>query len=633
MHFVIRRNRLALVVAALAVAISATMAVVETREFREVVEEERQYQSREIQEGLSSLHRDLQMINHLTGGHSLSPESQALDYVAARRDQLGPVRWLGFMHGSDERPHVLLASAEMRGYDPRRDSAVTQLINSSGEGTLAATMPGSHRERASLAVVMGPNDPGHPTLVALIDGNDFLDDALSALTHASAPLDLLIQGHIMGHWPHFPTHKEEHDDDIRPLSVATLEFTVAFARVDQLTVLRRVGLEPLLLLFGGLALAVLVWRSRSAATTAVANAPPSPPVAGADLHRQRLWQLGELAATLSHDLGQPLNVIRLTAEASQDAAAHGRLDDARLNRTLDNMVTQAMRAQGMIDALVQVTRRPSQPPAHLRPVEVVRGVLAELLPQLKAHGIALRWHADPATPTVLGHAPRLAAAVRHLVVNAVEALAGLPIERKGGTISVDCRAEGRSVVIVVADDGPGFPAALAPLLDNPLAPPSERGKGCGLGLALTLGIAAEMGGSLRLDDSVYGARLVLSLPQARRSVLVAEDDEAAAQELANYLEAKGWQVGLAHGGNPALALFERQAPDAVVTDLHMADGDGWTLIARLHGIAPDLPIIAISTADGEDARRAVTAGAALVLRKPVGLQDLYGELESLLDGP
>jgi CheY-like chemotaxis protein len=356
-------------------------------------------------------------------------------------------------------------------------------------------------------------------------------------------------------------------------------------------------------------------------------------VAGADLHRQRLWQLGELAATLSHDLGQPLNVIRLTAEASQDAAAHGRLDDARLNRTLDNMVTQAMRAQGMIDALVQVTRRPSQPPAHLRPVEVVRGVLAELLPQLKAHGIALRWHADPATPTVLGHAPRLAAAVRHLVVNAVEALAGLPIERKGGTISVDCRAEGRSVVIVVADDGPGFPAALAPLLDNPLAPPSERGKGCGLGLALTLGIAAEMGGSLRLDDSVYGARLVLSLPQARRSVLVAEDDEAAAQELANYLEAKGWQVGLAHGGNPALALFERQAPDAVVTDLHMADGDGWTLIARLHGIAPDLPIIAISTADGEDARRAVTAGAALVLRKPVGLQDLYGDLKSLLDGP
>ncbi|MGE5514351.1 MAG: response regulator [Bacteroidota bacterium] len=626
----------AIMVLLAAIVAAGLSAGLEYQQFRHDLAAERLYQAREVQEGLSSLHRDLQMVSHLSAGADGSPGEEARDYVDARRDQLSSVRWLGVLADPSERPRILLASAEMRGYDPRRDAALAPLVQAAGEGTLTGAVPGSHREQASLAVVVGPTESGRPRVVALIDGSEFLDDSMSALSHAIAPLDLMLGDHPVGHWPRIPIHDggSAVAEETQGITVATLDLSLSFAYANPWVVLWRIAPQPLVFLLGGLALALLVRGHRPAASPQAAPQPPGAIAAlAADVHRLRLWQLGDLAGTLSHDLGQPLNVIRLSAESTQDAIAHGRLDGERVTRALNNTATQAMRAQSMIDAMVAASRRPSTPPVHLRPVEVVRHVLADLLPKIKAQGVHLDWHADLSTPPVLGHAPRLAAAVRHLTVNALEALASRMLDHGPGTLSVECRPDGRGgVAIVIGDDGPGFPPALLPLLSDPLAPVPERGKGCGLGLSIALGVAAEMGGTLSVADQTPGpgARVTLTLPPARRSLLLVEDDVAAARELADYLSARSWDVAHAVGGNPALALFQHDGADAVVTDLHMTDGDGWQLIERLRAMAPDLPIIAMSTADGDDARRAVSAGAALVLRKPVGLNELSEELEGLL---
>lgn len=610
----------------------------EYSQFRADLAAERLYQTREVQEGLSSLHRDLEMVGHLSAGTNGLPGEAARDYVAARREQMSALRWLGVLEAPSERPRILLASAEMRGYDPLRDAALAPLVQAAGEGTLTGAVPSSYREHASLAVVVGPSEAGHPRVVALVDGNEFLDDSLSALTHASAPMDLMLGGRPVGHWPRIPIHDSSNviEEDSQTVSVATLDFTLSFACAGRWNTLWRIAPQPLAFLLGGLALAALLRGPRPTSPLKVTAPSRATTGSAADIHRMLLWRLGDLAGTLSHDLGQPLNVIRLSAESTQDAIAHGHLDGERVTRALNNTTTQAMRAQSMIDTIVNASRRPSAPPSHLRPVEVVRQVLADLLPKIKAQGVHLHWHADLSTPMVLGHAPRLAAVVRHLAINALEALANRMPDQGAGTLSVECRPDGSGgVVIVVGDDGPGFPPALLPLLSNPLAAVQERGKGCGLGLSIALGVAAEMGGSLSIADEAVvggrtGTRVVLALPPARRSLLLVEDDVAAARELMEYLSAKNWDVGHAVGGNPALALFRRDGADAVVTDLHMSDGDGWQLIERLRAMAPDLPIIAMSTADGDDARRAVSAGAALVLRKPVGLSDLSEELEGLL---
>lgn len=612
---------------------SAAVAGIEWSRFETRVTDERVYQTREVQEGLSALHRDLQMVTHLLTHLANSHEEEAQEYISARRDQFASVRWLGHLGAHDERPEVLLASAAMRGYDPRRDPAVAALLPAVREHSLSAAIPGSYRNAATMALVLGPSDDGGRALVALVDGALLLDESLSAQTHSTAPFDLSLAGHSVGRWPHLNNHDRRLATESRSISVGPLEFTLDFAAPTTVTVANHVLPLPLVLLFSaGIITAALAASDRSGrAGTAPAAAPPASAPAPRDPHRARLWQLGELAASLAHDLGQPLNVIRLTAEAAQDAHEHGRLDGQRLTRTLGNSVTQALRAQAIIDGLIAVTRRPNRAPIRLNPVELVRRVLASNLERFRSQGVRLRWHADLSVPPVLGHPARMEAAVQHLLANACEALAARPLDcGDAGTVWVACRREGDGIAIEVGDNGPGFPASLRPLIDAPLEFSAERSKGSGLGLTIVLGVAAEMGGRLSIADGQPGTRATLLLPPARRSLLLVEDDDAAAETLAAYLNSRGWQVRVAAGGNRALALFKDEPADAVITDLHMQNGDGWQLIERLRALSPSTPIAAISTADEMGVRRAVASGAAVVLRKPLSPRYVCDELENLV---
>lgn len=110
------------------------------------------------------------------------------------------------------------------------------------------------------------------------------------------------------------------------------------------------------------------------AQDAEATPPPPPPAAeapplalAATSPAQRLWLMGELTATLAHDFGQPINIIRLNAENALDNLAEKRLSDDRLRRALTSTVEQCQRMQDFALQLVSTTRRPGQPPRACPP--------------------------------------------------------------------------------------------------------------------------------------------------------------------------------------------------------------------------------------------------------------------------
>lgn len=622
---------------AIALTVAATLLALgqEFRELSESLAEQQAYQMREAQEGLSALHRDLLTVNHLSGINNTTDEGG--EYLAARREAFGAVRWLGLLSPGEARARVLLSSSEARGYDPMRDPAVLGTLSHLREGEVTAAIPSTHRNLATMALVLAPDGADTAALVALVDGDDLLADSLRALD-SGVPMRLLWGNTSVGMWPHPSPSNWTIQGEGQTLSVAAMEFRLGFAELSLGERLSRIPPLPLLVLVTGLAAVALATRGRPLA------APQPPPVPAAaetenaaaeTARRDRLWRLGELAATLSHDLGQPLNVIRLTAETAADSLASGHPDPARLRRSLDIAMEQTQRAQGMLDAVIAASRRPSSPAMPMPAVECVRRALARQLPVLRAQGIRLTWHADPKLPPVRGHAHRLEAAVWHLLVNACEALATRRLEDGGGTgIWVECRADHRdSIAIVIADDGPGLPPALRSALSDPDAPATTiRGKGCGLGMTVAQGIAEEMGGHLHITDNPGGgARMVLSLPARPPTLLLAEDEATAAAELAESLRTRGWRVMVAHGGRPALALFQQDPADVVVTDLHMPDGDGWYLLEKLHALAPDLPMVAVSTADGAELRRAVAAGATMTLRKPVSADEISDALAEIME--
>lgn len=118
---------------------------------------------------------------------------------------------------------------------------------------------------------------------------------------------------------------------------------------------------------------------------------------------------------------------------------------------------------------------------------------------------------------------------------------------------------------------------------------------------------------------------------ARRRVLLVEDDADSAFGLSELLKIKGYAVRVA--GSMASALHElggEAPPDVVVADLHLPDGDGLELLARLP-TERRVPAIALSgLASPADRASSLEAGFARHLTKPVSVRELIEAIEEVL---
>jgi CheY-like chemotaxis protein len=116
------------------------------------------------------------------------------------------------------------------------------------------------------------------------------------------------------------------------------------------------------------------------------------------------------------------------------------------------------------------------------------------------------------------------------------------------------------------------------------------------------------------------------------TILVIDDTEAVRGLMRTILESDGHTVLEATSGYEGIRLFQESCADAVITDLHMADGDGLDVIRALRGQAVEVGIVAVSGADGGDGmlRTAKLLGADRILLKPFAVEDFVAALSEVL---
>lgn len=110
-------------------------------------------------------------------------------------------------------------------------------------------------------------------------------------------------------------------------------------------------------------------------------------------------------------------------------------------------------------------------------------------------------------------------------------------------------------------------------------------------------------------------------------VLIAEDDEVIRREIAEYLIDHGFEVIKAADGHEAIAKFNKERPDAVLTDLMMPGHDGIEVARRVREINPDCPVIMMT--GHAVSQQLQMEGVTTVLKKPIGLRELVQLLESV----
>lgn len=222
----------------------------------------------------------------------------------------------------------------------------------------------------------------------------------------------------------------------------------------------------------------------------------------AQLERQKLEAIKELAYGASHEINNPLANIAARAQTLlRDEPSRER------RRSLEAIHQQAMRAHEMISDLMLFAR-----PPHLaiEPVDLgqlISSVSESFAEQCEQRNIRLQLCLPPRPCVVPGDPQQLAVAIAELVRNATEALG------TDGDILITLKTDDTMAVIEVADTGPGISAEVRRHLFDPFYSGREAGRGLGFGLSKCWRIVTDHGGSVVVDDSTAaGARIALHLP-------------------------------------------------------------------------------------------------------------------------
>lgn len=223
----------------------------------------------------------------------------------------------------------------------------------------------------------------------------------------------------------------------------------------------------------------------------------------------RIRSAGEVAATIAHEINQPLTALNTYAGIAVKAMEDGRQD--LVARAVDKIRAESVRANEVLRGIRELLRQGTLTKRNVDLEDKLEELEALLGEDLEKKGIRLVIDVSPGFPVIRADGIQLQQAIHNLIVNAAEAILGVG---RGGTVETRVRLTGSDEVLIeVQDDGPGFPPGFD--VDEPAPFTTTKPEGSGLGLAVARSIAEAHGGSLSIMTSPRGARVVLKLPIER----------------------------------------------------------------------------------------------------------------------
>ncbi|MBB6175985.1 signal transduction histidine kinase/ActR/RegA family two-component response regulator [Anoxybacillus tengchongensis] len=340
----------------------------------------------------------------------------------------------------------------------------------------------------------------------------------------------------------------------------------------------------------------------------------------------------EFVSTVSHELRTPLSSVLGFTELMLTKE----LKPERQKKYLTTIYQEAKRLTALINDFLDVQRMESGKQTYDKKYEDIVSIIESVIETQKVNTKIHQFHLQKETDktTVLGDRDKLAQVFTNLVSNAIK------YSPEGGNITVRMYERGNRLCIDVQDEGLGIPEEALPNLftkfyrvDN-----SDRRRigGTGLGLAIVKEIVKAHEGEVSVTSELKkGSTFTVSLPlvalanaeeeerdnyekYAHAHVIIVEDDEHLAALLEAELKDSGFRVKHVKEGKEAIALIEKEKPDAVVLDIMLEEHDasGWDVLKALkqNEQLSDIPIIISSAL--EEREKGMALGANSYFVKP-----------------
>ncbi|MEX2570442.1 MAG: ATP-binding protein [Gemmatimonadota bacterium] len=354
---------------------------------------------------------------------------------------------------------------------------------------------------------------------------------------------------------------------------------------------------------------------------------------------ENLASVGELAASLAHEVNNPLASIKSFAQLLARESATG-----EQTRALELIIQEVDRIGRAVQTLVAFARQQGasgRVPVNLS--TLVERVIDVRRYSLETAGIEIRMDLDPSVPAVMGESGALQQVILNLVTRAEHDLARLRTDRM---LIVRTRESSEGVVLYVVDNGPGIPRDALPHLFDAAGDEAHR-----LELATSARIVRDHGGYVIAESEPgRGSAFFVRLPRAGAPpisappdaapapppaparalrVLIADDEPTLRLAISLFLSRRGHEVVQASDAYEALELAKVQDFDAALVDARMP-GDGLALLEQLEAMPKLAGRTALMTGDLGRARttQGIPTGRPYLV-KPFDMNDAVNLIEKL----
>lgn len=208
----------------------------------------------------------------------------------------------------------------------------------------------------------------------------------------------------------------------------------------------------------------------------------------------RLIALGEFASAIAHELNQPLAAIATYNHSCMRMLQSGNPDSGELQQAMHICRDQAKRAGKIIQRLRELLRLPGPAFTEQNLNDLVGAALRLAEPEAQEAGIRFERRLAAAAPRVRADRLLIEQVALNLVRNAVEAVQGLPVERRRITVATRVEDDG-SGTLAIADLGEGVPLEARKRLFDPFV--TTKPGGLGLGLSICRSVVEAHGGRIR----------------------------------------------------------------------------------------------------------------------------------------
>ena len=373
------------------------------------------------------------------------------------------------------------------------------------------------------------------------------------------------------------------------------------------------------------------------------------------LQADKLATLGEMTATISHEISNPLTIaagnselIEVYLEADNILELHGEL--TRANKDVRESLE---RINAIIRNMKQFLWTSEDEKEFCSLTEITQHSLGWLQSSLEEHSIKVETNWQTQDTIMLANKIKVEQVIVNLIKNAIDALAEAKSPHPTITLEILRDPQDHQLILNVRDNGPGVSEQIREQLFSPFMTTKKMGEGTGLGLSISKKIMESHQGSLEYVPQTAGSCFQMKLPpiegysftrgdkisrgiSSKRGprVLVIDNEPQILNVLSSFLDSEGYHVIASANPLDALRFIQKMDLDLIITDLSMPEISGRELSSKIRELSYQGPLIYMSTAKNtelynQDKEKLKISG---MLLKPFSRDEVIQTIQKSLTG-